>query len=254
MKNHKLLSLVSIIGMGVLGLSFVYNIIFALAAGIAPAITLNIAIFFLPIIIALFLVPYGLKKESRKTIYIGNMMGVVSASVLSYQLARLCFTDTIGLVILLTTICPLLALAGSLTMMAYSKKADFTPVHNIVTLVALGGVVASLLTNLIFSIVISVRFSSGIPFGSYVSIGMAFLAMAPVAFFAFALRGEARLVKLEVPEWVKPVRPAPAPKPEPTPKAKPVQESSKAEKKEVEPKEELPPVEPSEKSEDTHKA
>jgi len=254
MKNHKLLSLVSIIGMGVLGLSFVYNIIFALAAGIAPAITLNIAIFFLPIIIALFLVPYGLKKESRKTIYIGNMIGVVSASILSYQLARLCFTDTIGLVILLTTICPLLALAGSLTMMAYSKKADFTPVHNIVTIVALGGVIASLLTNLIFSIVISVRLSTGLPFGSYVSIGMAFLAMAPVVLFAFALKDEARLVKLEVPEWVKPVRPAPAAKPEPTLKAEPTKESSKAEKKKAEPKEDILPVEPSEKSEETPKA
>jgi hypothetical protein len=139
-------------------------------------------------------------------------------------------------------------------MMAYSKKADFTPVHNIVTIVALGGVIASLLTNLIFSIVISVRLSTGLPFGSYVSIGMAFLAMAPVVLFAFALKDEARLVKLEVPEWVKPVRPAPAAKPEPTLKAEPTKESSKAEKKKAEPKEDVLPVEPSEKSEETPKA
>ena len=83
---------------------------------------------------------------------------------------------------------------------------------------------------------------------------MAFLAMAPVVLFTFALRDEARLVKLEVPEWVKPVHPAPAAKPEPAPKAEPAKESSKAEKKKAEPKDELPPVEPSEKSEETHKA
>ncbi len=83
---------------------------------------------------------------------------------------------------------------------------------------------------------------------------MAFLAMAPVVLFAFALKDEARLVKLEVPEWVKPVRPAPAAKPEPTLKAEPTKESSKAEKKKAEPKEDVLPVEPSEKSEETPKA
>ncbi|MDY0345922.1 MAG: hypothetical protein RBR44_05160, partial [Bacilli bacterium] len=64
MKNHKTLLLISFIGMGILGLAFIYNIIFALATNLAPAITVNIAIFFLPMLVALFLVPYGLKKES----------------------------------------------------------------------------------------------------------------------------------------------------------------------------------------------
>ena len=212
MKNHKTLSLISFIGMGILGLAFVYNIIFAMASGLAAALTVNIAVFFLPIIIALFLVPYGLKKESKQLIYIGNMIGVVSAGVLSYQLARLCFTSTPGLIIVLTTVWPFLLLAGSLTMMAYSKKADFKPIHTILSIVALGGAIASVLTNTIYSLVISIQVSSGLPFGDYVSIGLTFLALAPVAFFAFALKDEARLVKLDVPEWVKPVKPAPEPK------------------------------------------
>jgi len=215
MKNHKTLLLISFIGMGILGLTFVYNIIFALATNRAPAITVNIAIFFLPMLIALFLVPYGLKKESRQLIYVGNMLGVVSAGLLSYQLARLCFTTTPGLIILLTTVWSLILLAGSLTMMAYSKKADFTPIHIILTIVALVGVAASVITNLTFSLVNSIRISSGIPFGNYVSIGLAFLAIAPIVFFTFTLKDEARLVKLEVPEWVKPVKAAPAPKAEP---------------------------------------
>jgi hypothetical protein len=126
--------------------------------------------------------------------------------------------------------------------MAYAKKVDFTPIHVILTFVALAGVVGSLITNTVFSIVFSVRLSSGIPFGEYISIGLAFIAMAPVAFLIFALKGQARLVKLEVPEWVKPVKPAPAPKAEPAlepkveaPEEKPAVEEP-AENKEEAPK------------------
>ena len=88
---------------------------------------------------------------------------------------------------------------------------------------------------------------SGFAFGALFPTLFVMLAVAPVVFMAFALKDEARLVKLEVPEWVKPVKPAPAPK------AEPKKEEPKAEEKKAEPKEEIP-VEPSEHKEDTPKA
>ena len=131
-------------------------------------------------------------------------------------------------------------------MMAYSKKADFRPIHDIVSLVSLGGIGASLLTTLIVQIVLSVRFASGIPFGSYVSVGLAFIALAPVAFFVFVLRDEARLVKLEVPEYVRPVREPAKAKPvaEPKPKAASKKAKATAKAEEAKPEEAKPEESP----------
>ncbi|NCA97256.1 MAG: hypothetical protein EOM77_03640 [Bacteroidia bacterium] len=245
MKKYKLLSIVSFVGIGILGAAFVYNIVFALGVGIAPFLPVNVIIFFLPLIVGLFLVPYGLKSGNRQLIYIGNMVGLVSGAALSYQIARLCFTTTPGLLISAFSVWTLLVLAGSLTMMAYSKKADFRPIHDILSLIPLAGIGASLLTTLIVQIVLSIRFASGIPFGNYVSVGLAFVALAPVAFFVFVLRDEARLVKLEVPEYVRPVREPAKAKPveEPKPKTSGKKANKAAAKPEVVKPEEVKPEE-----------
>lgn len=226
MKTYKLLSIVSFVGIGILGVAFLYNIIFGLATQTAPFLPVNVVIFFLPLIAGLFLVPYGLKSGNRQLIYIGNMIGLVASAALSYQIARLCFNTTPGLIITAVSVWTLIVLAGSLTMMAYSKKADFRPIHDILSLVALGGVGASILTTFIVQLVLSIRSASSIPFGAYVSVAFSFIAIAPVVFFVFVLRDEARLVKLEVPEYVRPVREPVAAKP--VAEAKPKTSSKKA--------------------------
>lgn len=226
MKTYKLLSIVSFVGIGILGATFLYNIFFALGIGAAPFLPVNVVIFFLPLIAGLFLVPYGLKGGNRQLIYIGNMVGLVASAALSYQIARLCFNTTPGLIITAVSVWTLIVLAGSLTMMAYSKKADFRPIHDILSLVALGGVGASILTTFIVQLVLSIRSASGIPFGAYVSVAFSFVAITPVVFFVFVLRDEARLVKLEVPEYVRPVREPAAAKP--VAEAKPKTSSKKA--------------------------
>lgn len=239
MKTYKLLSIVSFIGIGILGVAFLYNIIFGLATQTAPFLPVNVVIFFLPLIAGLFLVPYGLKSGNRQLIYIGNMIGLVASAALSYQIARLCFNTTPGLIITAVSVWTLIVLAGSLTMMAYSKKADFRPIHDILSLVALGGVGASILTTFIVQLVLSIRFASGVPFLSYVSVALSFVAIAPAVFFVFVLRDEARLVKLEVPEYVRPVREPVASKP--VVEAKPKTSSRKA--KPVAKEEEIKPEE-----------
>lgn len=245
MRSNKLLPLLSYLGIAVLAFGFLYNFIYALAADIDPVIPAEAMIFALPMAVGLFLVPYGLKGENRLLIYVGNVISVVSAMLLVFQTGRLCFDGVSGIpnvAFLLTMVWPLLMLLASLTMMAFYKKVDFRPIHNIVTLVGLGGVALSALVTLLIMIIWSVQFSSFLVFLSLFPTLLNFVAIAPVVLLAFLLKNEARLVKLEVPEWVKPVKPAPAPKVEPAlepkveaPEEKPAVEEP-AENKEEAPK------------------
>ena len=249
MKSHKLLPVVAFIGLGILGFIFAYNFIYSLAAKINPVIPMEAMVFALPIAIGLLLVPYAVKSENRKLIYIGNMISVVFSLIFVYQTASLCLSNLSGalnIALLITMIWPLLTLAASLTMMAFYKKADFKRIHNIALFVALGGIVVSFLITLITIIVISIINKNGLIFLALLPTLFVFLAVAPVVFMAFSLKDQARLVKLEVPEWVKPVKPAPAPK------ADPKVEKPVAGQNESTPKEEVPP-EPAEPKEDTPK-
>ncbi len=250
MKSHKLLPVVAFIGLGILGFIFAYNFIYSLAAKINPVIPMEAMVFALPIAIGLLLVPYAVKSENRKLIYIGNMISVVFSLIFVYQTASLCLSNLSGalnIALLITMIWPLLTLAASLTMMAFYKKADFKRIHNIALFVALGGIVVSFLITLITIIVVAVNSANGfLVFFALLPTLFVFLAVAPVVFMAFSLKDQARLVKLEVPEWVKPVKPAPAPK------ADPKVEKPVAEQNESTPKEEVPP-EPAEPKEDTPK-
>ncbi|MDD4303857.1 MAG: hypothetical protein PHE91_04875, partial [Bacilli bacterium] len=71
MKNHKVLSIIAFVGLGILGLVFLYNFIFALAADIDPVLPMEAMVFALPIAVGLLLVPYAVKSQNRKLIYIG---------------------------------------------------------------------------------------------------------------------------------------------------------------------------------------
>lgn len=250
MKNHKVLSIIAFVGLGILGLVFLYNFIFALAADIDPVLPMEAMVFALPIAVGLLLVPYAVKSQNRKLIYIGNMINVVFSLAFVYQTARLCLaglSGTLNVALLISMIWPLLALGTSLTMMAFYKKADFKPIHNVTLFVAFGGIILSFLITFVSILVFAIVNRSGFAFGALFPTLFVMLAVAPVVFMAFALKDEARLVKLEVPEWVKPVKPAPAPK------AETKKEAPKAEEKKAEPKEEIP-VEPNEHKEDTPKA
>lgn len=249
MKDHKVLSVVSFVGFGLLGFIFLYNLIFALAAKIDPVIPMEAMVFALPMAVGFGLVPYGAKIQNRQLIYIGNMIGVVSALVFVYQTASLCLVNLGGaltVALLITMIWPLLVLATSLTMMAFLKKADFRPFHNLIILATFVGILLSFVITFISILVFAIVNKNGVAFWALLPTLFVFLSIVPVAFMAFALKDEARLVTLEVPEWVKPVKPA-AQAPE-----------KKTEEKTIEPKPETPPEtkeEPSvDKKEETPKA
>ena len=78
MKNHKVLSIISFVGLGLIGLIFLYNFIFALAADIDPVLPMEAMVVTLPLAIGLLLVPYAVKTENRQLIYIGYMISVIS--------------------------------------------------------------------------------------------------------------------------------------------------------------------------------
>ena len=228
MKNHKVLLTVGFIGLGLLGLVFLYNFIFALAQpAVGTVLTVETMVFALPIAVGLLLVPYAFKTGNRKLIYIGNMINIASSLAFVYQTARLCLVglnDALAVALLISMVWPLMALATSLTMMAFMKKADFKPIHNVVLIVSFIGIILSFLITALTMLVVSIRNSNALVFGaSLLPTLFVFLSVAPVVFMAFALKDEARLVQLEVPEWVKPVKPAP------TPKAKPQKEVNKEE-------------------------
>lgn len=225
MKNHKVLLTVGFIGIGLLGFVFLYNFIFALAQpAIGTVLTVETMVFALPIAVGLLLVPYGFKTGNRTLMYIGNMINIASSLAFVYQTARLCLVglnDALAVTLLISMVWPLMALATSLTMMAFMKKVDFKPIHNVVLIVSFIGIILSFLITALTMLVVSIRNNDGLVFGALLPTLFVFLSVAPVVFMAFALKDEARLVQLEVPEWVKPVKPTP------TPKAKPQKEELK---------------------------
>ncbi|MFA5481559.1 MAG: hypothetical protein WC282_04185 [Bacilli bacterium] len=230
MKNYKLMFIFSLVGSAILALAYLYNLIFALASDISPVIPSETFIFILPLMIGMVLVPYALKTENKILIYIGQMISVGSAAILVFQLGRLVFDMVNGvpsIVFLLTLVWPLLLLGASLTIMAFVKKSDFRPFHNVITLVVLAGIALSVLIDLVILIVWGVQYGA-FTFGCLVPTFLIFVALAVVGLSAIVLKDEARLVKLEVPEWKKPIKPAPSPKASVEPKADP----------KVEPKEE----------------
>lgn len=242
MKNHKALLTVGFVGLGLLGFVFLYDLIFALAANMNPAIPMEAMVFALPLAVGLLLVPYAVKSENRKLIYIGNMINIASSLAFVYQTASLCLAGISGalaIALLISMVWPLLALATSLTMMAFIKKADFKRIHNIVVIVSLIGVLVSILitalTITIFSINMNPLLNGALIFGSLLPTIFVFMSVAPAVFMAFALKDNARLVKLEVPDWAKPVKPSPAPKEEPKQEVK-----EEAPQEPVEPKEDTP--------------
>lgn len=238
MKNHKALLTVGFIGIGLLGFVFLYNFIFALAQpAIGTVLTVETMVFALPIAVGLLLVPYAVKSENRKLIYIGNMINIASSLAFVYQTASLCLAGISGalaVALLISMVWPLLALATSLTMMAFIKKADFKRIHNIVVIVSLIGVLVSILITALTITIFSIN-NGALIFGSLLPTIFVFMSVAPAVFMAFALKDNARLVKLEVPDWAKPVKPSPAPKEEPKQEVK-----EEAPQEPVEPKEDTP--------------
>ena len=248
MKNHKALLTVGFVGLGLLGFVFLYDLIFAIAANMNPAIPMEAMVFALPLAVGLLLVPYAVKSENRKLIYIGNMINIASSLAFVYQTASLCLAGISGalaIALLISMIWPLLALATSLTMMAFIKKADFKRIHNIVLMVSLIGVLVSILitalTITIFSINMNMdpllNVNGALIFGSLLPTIFVFMSVAPAVFMAFALKDKARLVKLEVAELVKPVKPSPAPKEEPKQEVKEEASQEPVEQKEDTPEE-----------------
>jgi len=244
MKNHKALLTVGFVGLGLLGFVFLYDLIFAIAANMNPAIPMEAMVFALPLAVGLLLVPYAVKSENRKLIYIGNMINIASSLAFVYQTASLCLAGISGalaIALLISMIWPLLALATSLTMMAFIKKADFKRIHNIVLMVSLIGVLVSILitalTITIFSINMNPLLNGALIFGSLLPTIFVFMSVAPAVFMAFALKDKARLVKLEVAELVKPVKPSPAPKEEPKQEVKEEASQEPVEQKEDTPEE-----------------
>lgn len=244
MKNHKALLTVGFVGLGLLGFVFLYDLIFAIAANMNPAIPMEAMVFALPLAVGLLLVPYAVKSENRKLIYIGNMINIASSLAFVYQTASLCLAGISGalaIALLISMIWPLLALATSLTMMAFIKKADFKRIHNIVLMVSLIGVLVSILitalTITIFSINMNPILNGALIFGSLLPTIFVFMSVAPAVFMAFALKDKARLVKLEVAELVKPVKPSPAPKEEPKQEVKEEASQEPVEQKEDTPEE-----------------
>lgn len=244
MKNHKVLLTVGFIGLGLLGFVFLYNFIFALAQpAIGTVLTVETMVFALPIAIGLLLVPYGFKTGNRTFMYIGNMINIASSLAFVYQTARLCLVglnDALAVTLLISMVWPLMALATSLTMMAFMKKVDFKPIHNIVLIVSFIGVIVSVLITALTMLVVSIRNNNGLVFGALLPTLFVFLSVAPVIFMAFVLKDEARLVKLEVPEWVKPVKPAPVPKNEPKKEEKQAEPKAESLQEPVEQKEDTP--------------
>lgn len=216
MKNYKTLSLLSIFGTALFVLSFIYNIIFALATGSAPCIPYEATFMFLPIIIGMFLVPYGLKNNNRMLIYLGNIISASAALLMVVSINDLVLgpLSVASIAFLVALIWPFVLLIGSLSLMAFYKKADFRPIHNIVTLVALGGVGLGILFSLIIPIIFAIQFSSFLIFVSFLPVFFATVGLIPIAAMAFFLKDEARIVKLQVPEWKKAEKPAPAAAPE----------------------------------------
>lgn len=238
MKNHKALLTVGFVGLGLLGFVFLYDLIFALAANMNPAIPMEAMVFALPLAVGLLLVPYAVKSENRKLIYIGNMINIASSLAFVYQTASLCLAGISGalaVALLISMVWPLLALATSLTMMAFIKKADFKRIHNIVVIVSLIGVLVSILITALTITIFSINMNRALEFGSLLPTIFVFISVAPAVFMAFALKDNARLVKLEVPDWAKPVKPSPAPKEEPKQEVK-----EEAPQEPVEPKEDTP--------------
>lgn len=238
MKNHKALLTVGFVGLGLLGFVFLYDLIFALAANMNPAIPMEAMVFALPLAVGLLLVPYAVKSENRKLIYIGNMINIASSLAFVYQTASLCLAGISGalaVALLISMVWPLLALATSLTMMAFIKKADFKRIHNIVVIVSLIGVLVSILITALTITIFSINMNRALEFGSLLPTIFVFMSVAPAVFMAFALKDNARLVKLEVPDWAKPVKPSPAPKEEPKQEVK-----EEAPQEPVEPKEDTP--------------
>lgn len=249
MKNHKALLTVGFVGLGLLGFAFLYDLIFAIAVNMNPAIMnpaipMEAMVFALPLAVGLLLVPYAVKSENRKLIYIGNMINIASSLAFVYQTASLCLAGISGalaIALLISMIWPLLALATSLTMMAFIKKADFKRIHNIVLMVSLIGVLVSILitalTITIYSINMNPLVNGALIFGSLLPTIFVFMSVAPAVFMAFALKDKARLVKLEVAELVKPVKPSPAPKEEPKQEVKEEASQEPVEQKEDTPEE-----------------
>ena len=188
-------------------------------------------------------VPYGFKTGNRTLMYIGNMINIASSLAFVYQTARLCLVglnDALAVTLLISMVWPLMALATSLTMMAFMKKVDFKPIHNIVLIVSFIGVIVSVLITALTMLVVSIRNNNGLVFGALLPTLFVFLSVAPVIFMAFVLKDEARLVKLEVPEWVKPVKPAPVPKNEPKKEEKQAEPKAESLQEPVEQKEDTP--------------
>jgi hypothetical protein len=240
MKNHKALLTVGFVGLGLLGFVFLYDLIFAIAANMNPAIPMEAMVFALPLAVGLLLVPYAVKSENRKLIYIGNMINIASSLAFVYQTASLCLAGISGalaIALLISMIWPLLALATSLTMMAFIKKADFKRIHNIVLMVSLIGVLVSILITALTITIFSINMNGALIFGSLLPTIFVFMSVAPAVFMAFALKDKARLVKLEVAELVKPVKPSPAPKEEPKQEVKEEASQEPVEQKEDTPEE-----------------
>jgi len=206
MKNQKLLSLISFIGVGILGLSFLFNLVYYLSIGAAATILpYGISFILLPIAMGMLLVPYGLKSDNRMLIYLGQVISAGSVLIMVVLINQFVIgaLSPISLATLLAYIWPLALYIASLSAMAFVKKIDLRPIHRIVTLVLLGGFGIGITITLLVQIIASITLLSAFPFINLLPLLLSAIGIVPIALFAFALEDEARLVKLEVPEYRK---------------------------------------------------
>ena len=109
---------------GLLALAFLYNIIFALSVSADPVLSYGILFYFLPLLIGMYLVHYGIKNNNRIIIYIGHIFNIISSLFITIKIERIVFawmSDFPGIILLIFSIWPLLLLLISLTIKAFCK-------------------------------------------------------------------------------------------------------------------------------------
>lgn len=184
MKVFKKYIIFPIISLSLLGVAFLYNLLFALIAEVDPILHYSILFYFLPLIIGMLFVHFGIKNKSNLFIYIGHILNIVCSLIITIKIERLLFalvSDLPGVSLLFCCIWPLLLLGTSLTVMGFAKTVNFEKEHRIILLVSFFGLVLNALIVLIVIIIFAVRFEEVFVFFSFLPVILVFLSLISVA-------------------------------------------------------------------------
>ena len=168
---------------GLLALAFLYNIIFALSVSADPVLSYGILFYFLPLLIGMYLVHYGIKNSHRIIIYIGHILNIISSLFITIKIERLVFawmSDFPGIILLFFSIWPLLLLLISLTIKAFVKTIEFEKQHKIILLISFIGLVANALLVLVLLIVLAVMFDEALVFFALLPVFFVFTSLISV--------------------------------------------------------------------------